>query len=100
MYRLLLLFWLGTFGMLHAAQIVSEIPETVLPLSPDRQTADDGSGPIDMQVSESDDVPAVRHLYTSIVSMPERLFKGEIFALTLRSIVPPEAQRTARARLP
>jgi hypothetical protein len=76
MRAFLLLLWLGFFGVLQAAQFVTEVPQTVMPFS----THDDEDAP-------AAEASQARHVYTTLQTKPDRIFKGEIFSVTLRSIV-------------
>ena len=89
MRRLLLLLWLGSFGLLHAVSIITDLPETVMPFAGQEPDTDNGraNGVDATEFSLFDTAPKARRLYTTVVSKPERLFEGEIFSVTLRSIV-------------
>jgi len=96
MRLILLAFVLGLLGMLHAEDMRFSLPETEMPLAASDQNVHQnepessfwmfGEEENDAQTSDPE-APAVRHLYTTLVEKPDRLFKGEIFSITLRSIV-------------
>ncbi|MEJ2468489.1 MAG: hypothetical protein P8Y65_04805 [Campylobacterales bacterium] len=97
MRPILLAFLLALFGTLHADDVQFDLPETEMPLKAAHEQNDDESTSFFWESEEENataeaaaETPAARHLYTTLVEKPERLFKGEIFSITLRSIVTTE----------
>jgi hypothetical protein len=94
MRTILLALVLALFGMLHADDVRFDLPETEMPLEASQQQSDSESPSFFWESEEENataeaaaETPAARHLYTTLVEKPERLFKGEIFSITLRSIL-------------
>jgi len=90
MRSVLLLLWLGFFGLLQAAQFVTEVPQTIMPLSQQYEEGD--------AAEASGASSKTRRLYTTLVTKPDRVFKGEIFSITLRSIVTTDSFDTLEYR--
>lgn len=91
LHRLLLAFWLLGAGLLQAATGFFDTNGSTLPLSiqqakQNRAVTEQDSG-MEQSVFTMHVTPEGRHLYTTLHEKPERLIKGEIFAVTLRSIV-------------
>lgn len=96
MPRLFFALWFACLGMLQAQNSFFDTNGTTLPLTIEQAKMHKKGGAADteqsvftMQVS-----PQERHLYTTLASKPERLIKGEIFSITLRSIVTAENFQT------
>ena len=96
MRSFLLLFWLLCLGTVTAygEPLLPGEPDTAL-TTENEPNSSDGAAYDDSSIRET---PQARYLYSSIVTKPERLFKGEIFELTLRSIVTTEAFETLQYR--
>ncbi|WP_345972053.1 hypothetical protein [Sulfurimonas diazotrophicus] len=88
MRSLLLLLWLGTIGLLQAVTIVTDLPETVMPFTMQAEEPNDAAEveSADFSVQE-DETPDTRHLYATLVEKPERLFKGEIVSIVIRTVI-------------
>jgi hypothetical protein len=91
MHRLLLALWLLTTVWLHAATGFFDTNGSTLPLSvlqakkfKEAEKADAGE---EQSVFAMHVNPTGRNLYTTLFAKPDRLFQGEIFSITLRSIV-------------
>ena len=98
MRTFLILLWLFCLGTVNASGATA-LPETYFMMQD--ETDDSGEPGLDdgnTTVVELPLAPQERYLYSSIVSKPERLFKGEIFPLTLRTIVTTEAFETLQYR--
>ncbi|MBD3799981.1 MAG: hypothetical protein IE886_00760 [Campylobacterales bacterium] len=87
MRSFLLLLWLGTFGLLQAATFVNDIPETVMPFGMQAQEADQSTEAKSDAISVEEEASGTRHLYATLVEKPERLFKGEIVSILIRSVI-------------
>lgn len=92
MPRLLFALWFACLGVLQAQNNLFDT--NTAPLSV-RQADTEGDTPESEQSVFTMHTPSQeRHLYTTLASKPERLFKGEIFAITLRSIVTADTFQT------
>jgi len=98
MHRLLLVFWLSCIGLLGADTVFeNNIPAA--PASVGEGNRTDAEIPREQQSAFTMHVTSEnRNVYTTIVRKPERLFRGEIFSVTLRSIVTTEAYQTLQYR--
>lgn len=99
MRAFLILLWLLCLGTATASGVAA-LPETYFMLQDETDDGGENGGFDDGNTTVFDlqEAPQERYLYSSIVSKPERLFKGEIFSVTLRSIVTTEAFETLQYR--
>jgi len=87
MRSLLLLLWLGTFGLLQAATIITEIPETVMPSTTQAESNEDAPAVEESSPFSLFGRAPERHLYATLTEKPERLFKGEIVSIAIRTVI-------------
>ncbi|HHH72343.1 MAG TPA: hypothetical protein ENL04_00765 [Sulfuricurvum sp.] len=91
MHRLLLALWLSCAVWLHAATGFFDTNGSTLPLSIQQAQKHKDAARTDAGMEQSvftmHVTPTGRHLYSTLYAKPDRLLRGEIFAVTLRSIV-------------
>ena len=100
MRSFLLLFWLLCLGTVTAFgdPLLPGETETVFSMDNEPNSSDGAVYEDNATAQHIEQAPQARYLYSSIVAKPERLFKGEIFELTLRTIVTTEAFETLQYR--
>ena len=97
---LLPLLWIFCLGVITAFGAPETTEDAQTAFSVQESPVDDASGyDENTTVTEIEPAPKARYLYSSVYSKPERLFKGEVFQVTLRTIVTTEAFETLQYRL-